>query len=257
LPVPENTRERVVQAAGGALGGTATQLATLPSIAKTATTEFGRGIANQMAQQPGRQLAATVPSTAASQVVGESYGPVAGMAAGMVTGAPFSVGLKPRDVDFIPTTQELKQTAGKLYEFADKSGVVFKSKEFNNFANKTSIELRREGVDPTLTPKAEAALRRLEDASGQPISISELDRLRRIALISAMSTDPADRKFGGMLIEKIDNFFDSANSSNLRVQDKKAVEALKDARDLFLMLQSFVQKQILRNLAWNKHCVVG
>ena len=245
LPVPENTRERVVQAAGGALGGTATQLATLPSIAKTATTEFGRGIATQMAQQPGRQLAAAVPSTAAAQVVGESYGPVAGMAAGMVTGAPFSVGLKPRDVDFIPTTQELKQTAGKLYEFADKSGVVFKSKEFNNFANKTSIELRREGVDPTLTPKAEAALRRLEGASGQPISISELDRLRRIALISAMSTDPADRKFGGMLIEKIDNFFDSANSSNLRVQDKKAVEALKDARDLW---KKGKKSQILENI---------
>jgi len=233
LPVPENTRERVVQAAGGALGGTATQLATLPSIAKTATTEFGRGIATQMAQQPGRQLAATVPSTAAAQVVGESYGPVAGMAAGMVTGAPFSVGLKPRDVDFIPTTQELKQTASKLYDIADKSGVAFKKNEFESFANKTALELRREGVDPTLTPKAEAALKRLESASGQPISMSELERLRRVALIAAMSSDPADRNFGGQLIQKIDGFVENASPNQFRVQDKKAIEALKDARELW------------------------
>ena len=245
FPVPQTTGERIIESGGSALGGLGTQLATLPSVAKTATTEVGRNIAEQMAQQPGRQVAATLPSVAASQVVGERYGPVAGMAASMVTGAPFSIGLKPKDVDYIPTTQELKETAGKLYEFADKSGVVFKSKEFNNFANKTSIELRREGVDPTLTPKAEAALKRLEGASGQPISISELDRLRRIALISAMSTDPADRKFGGMLIEKIDNFFDSANSSNLRVQDKKAVEALKDARDLW---KKGKKSQILENI---------
>ena len=245
LPVPENTRERVIQGAGGALGGTATQLTTLPSIAKTATTEFGRGLAGQMAQQPGRQLAATVPSVAASQVVGEQYGPVAGMAAGMLAGAPFSVGLKPKEVDFIPTTQELKTTASKLYEFADKSGVAFKKNDFDNFASRTASELRREGIDPTLTPKADAALKRLESASGQPISLSELERLRRVSLISAMSNDPADRKFGSMLIEKIDNFVENSNPNQFRVQDKKAIEALQDARQLWKQSK---KSQILENI---------
>jgi len=233
FPVPQTTGERVIQAGGSALGGVGTQLSTLPSVAKTATTEMGRGIAEQMAQQPGRQIAATLPSTAASQVIGERYGPVAGMAAGMAAGAPFSVGLKPRDVDFIPTTQELKQTASKLYDIADKSGVAFKKNEFESFANKTALELRREGVDPTLTPKAEAALKRLESASGQPILMSELERLRRVALIAAMSSDPADRNFGGQLIQKIDGFVENANPSQFRVQDKKAIEALKDARELW------------------------
>lgn len=245
LPVPETTSERVIQGAGGGLFGTATQLATLPSIARTATTEFGRGLAGQMAQQPGRQLAATVPSVAASQVVGENYGPVPAMLASVAAGAPFSVGLRPREVDYIPTTQELKTTAGKLYEFADKSGVAFKKTDFDNFAIKTASELRREGVDPTLTPKADAALKRLESASGQPISMSELDRLRRIALISAMSNDPADRRFGGMLIEKIDGFIENATPSQFRVQDKKAIEALKDARQLW---KQGKKSQILENL---------
>jgi hypothetical protein len=245
LPVPETTSERMVQAAGGALGGTTAQLTTLPSVARTATTEFGRGLAGQMAQQPGRQLAAAAPSAAVSQKVGEDYGPIAGMLAGTATGLPFSVGVKPKDVDVIPTTAELKETAGKLYKFADDSGVSFRKNAFQSFATKTAAELRKEGVDPTLTPKAEAALRRLESVSDQPITISELERLRRVALISAMSTDAADRNFGGQLIQKIDDFIENATPSQFRVQDPKALEALKEARQLW---KQGKKSQILENI---------
>lgn len=245
LPVPETTRERMVQAAGGALGGTATQLATLPSISRTATTELGRGLAGQMATQPGRQLSAAAPSAMVSQKVGEDYGPLAAMLAGTATSVPFGIGLKPKDVDVIPTTEELKATAGKLYQFADDSGVSFKKNAFQSFATKTAAELRKEGVDPTLTPKAEAALRRLESASTQPITISELERLRRVALISAMSPDAADRNFGGQLIQRIDDFIENATPSQFRVQDPKALDALKEARQLWKQSK---KSQILENL---------
>lgn len=245
LPVPETTRERMVQAAGGALGGTATQLATLPSISRTATTELGRGLAGQMSAQPGRQLSAAAPSAMVSQKVGEDYGPLAAMLAGTATSVPFGIGLKPKDVDVIPTTEELKATAGKLYQFADDSGVSFKKNAFQSFATKTAAELRKEGVDPTLTPKAEAALRRLESASTQPITISELERLRRVALISAMSPDAADRNFGGQLIQRIDDFIENATPSQFRVQDPKAIDALKEARQLWKQSK---KSQILENL---------
>lgn len=233
LPVPETTRERMIQSAGGALGGTAAQLTTLPSIAKTATTEVGRGIASQMAAQPSRQFAAAAPSAMVSQSVGEDYGPVAGMLAGTAASLPFAAGLKPREVDVIPTTEELKATAGKLYKFADDSGVSFKKNAFQSFATKTAAELRKEGVDPTLAPKAEAALKRLEDSATQPITLSELDRLRRIALIAAMSETAADRNFGGQLIQRIDDFIEKASPNQFRVQDPKAIDALKEARQLW------------------------
>jgi hypothetical protein len=245
LPVPETTRERMVQAGGGALGGASTQLAALPSIAKTATTELGRGLAGQMAVQPGRQLAAAAPSAMVGQKVGEDYGPVAGMLAGTATSLPFSMGLKPREVDVIPTTEELKATAGKLYKFADDSGVSFKKNAFQSFATKTAAELRKEGVDPTLSPKANAALQRLEDAATQPITLSELDRLRRVALISAMSSDAADRNFGGQLIQRIDDFIENASPNQFRVQDPKAIEALKEARQLW---KQGKKSQILENI---------
>lgn len=245
LPVPETTRERMVQAAGGALGGASTQLAALPSISRTATTELGRGLAGQMAVQPGRQLAAAAPSAMVGQKVGEDYGPVAGMLAGTATSLPFSMGLKPREVDVIPTTEELKATAGKLYKFADDSGVSFKKNAFQSFATKTAAELRKEGVDPTLSPKANAALQRLEDAATQPITLSELDRLRRVALISAMSSDAADRNFGGQLIQRIDDFIENASPNQFRVQDPKAIEALKEARQLW---KQGKKSQILENI---------
>ena len=233
FPVPANRRERVIQAAGGGLGGAATQLATLPSIARTATTETGRGLAAAMAEQQGRQLAAAAPAAASAQVAGEEFGPVAGQLAGMATAAPFSVGAKPRQVEKIPTVQELKQTASKLYKIADESGVVFKSNPFSSFVSQTAAELRKGGVNPKLTPKADAALDILVQAKGKPATLSELENLRRIALIAATSGDDADRTFGSRIIEKIDSFVETAPDSAFAVKDKNAIEALKDARNLW------------------------
>ena len=233
LPQPETRGERVLQSVSGALTGAGTQLATAPAMAKAATTELGRYTAEQLAQQPVRQFAATAPAAAASQVTGEEFGAVPGMAAGMLASAPFAIGAKSKPVEQIPTTSELKATASRLYDVADKSGVVFKSKPFTAFANQTASELRKEGVDPTLTPKAEAALNRLNQASNQPLTMSELERLRRVALIAATSNDSADRTFGGKLIEKIDNFVENAPDSSFAVKDKKGIEALKEARGLW------------------------
>lgn len=233
LPVPETRGERVLQSVSGGLAGAGTQLATAPAMAKTATSELGRYTAEQLAQQPVRQIAATAPSAAASQVVGEEFGAVPGMAAGMLAAAPFGIGAKSKPVEQIPTTAELKSTASRLYDVADKSGVVFKSQPFTSFAKQTALELRKEGVDPTLTPKAEAALNRLIQAADQPLTMSELERLRRVALIAATSNDAADRTFGGKLIEKIDKFVEDAPDTSFAVKDKKGIEALKEARGLW------------------------
>ncbi len=233
LPVPETTGERVMQSVAEAVSGTGVQTATSPSMAKAATTPFGRNIAETIGAQPVRQLAAAGPSAAASQIVGERFGPVPGMIAGMATAAPFGIGAKPTQQDYIPTTQELKQTASRLYDVADQSGVMFKRNEFSTFAAKTINDLRKEGVDPTLTPKANAALQRLQDSVNDPMTLSNVDRLRKIALIAATSNDPADRTFGGKLIERIDSFVENSGPSQFAVSDPKAIEALKEARGLW------------------------
>lgn len=233
FPVPETTSERALQAASEAIGATGTQVATAPAMAKAATTGFGRGISEMLGSQPARQVTAAAPSAIASQVVGERFGPIPGMVAGMASSAPFAIGAKSTPQDYVPTTQELKQTAGRLYDLADNSGVRFKQNEFASFAAKTINELRKEGVDPTLTPKANAALQRLQDSVNDPMTLSNVDRLRKIALIAATSKDPADRTFGGKLIERIDSFVENAGPSQFAVNDPKAIEALKDARGLW------------------------
>ena len=88
LPEPQTMTERALVAGGGALGGAGGQLGALSQLARTATTQTGRGIAQTLAQQPGRQLAAAAPAGAAAQAVGEqNESPLAGMAAGAAVGA--------------------------------------------------------------------------------------------------------------------------------------------------------------------------
>jgi hypothetical protein len=233
LPVPETTSERAMQAAAEAVGATGTQVATAPAMAQRAITGLGKGIAESIGSQPVRQIAAAAPSAVASQVVGERFGTIPGMFAGMAASAPFAIGAKPTQQDYVPSTQDLKQTAGRLYDIADKSGVRFKTNEFSTFAAKTINELRKEGVDPTLTPKANAALQRIQDSVNEPMTLSNVDRLRKIALIAATSNDPADRTFGGKLIERIDSFVENSGPSQFAVSDPKAIEALKEARSLW------------------------
>ncbi len=233
LPVPETTSERAVQSAAEALASTGTQVTTAPFMAQRAVTGLGRGISEAIGSQPVRQIAAAGPAAVSSQVVGERFGPVPGMLAGMATSAPFSIGAKQSAQDYVPSTQELKQTAGRLYDIADQSGVRFKTNEFSTFAAKTINELRKEGVDATLTPKANAALQRIQESVNEPMTLSNVDRLRRIALIAATSNDPADRTFGGKLIERIDSFVENSGPSQFDVSDPKAIEALKEARSLW------------------------
>lgn len=233
LPVPETTGERALQAASEAVSSAGTQVLTAPRTAQTATTGFGRGIAEMLGQSPIRQVTAAPVSAAVAQNVGETYGQVPGMVAGMVASAPFGVGTKSIGGEKVPSIDELKATSRSLYDIADKSGVTFKQSAFDQFANKTIADLRAEGVDPTLTPKADAALRRMQDASKNPLTLSEVDRLRRIALIAVTSNDAADRTFGSKLIDKLDNFVETANPNQFFVNNPKAVDALKEARDLW------------------------
>ena len=233
LPVPETTGERALQAASEALASTGTQVMTAPRVAQTATTSFGRGVSEMLGATPIRQVTAAPVSAAVSQGVGETYGTVPGMLAGMAVSAPFGIGAKPTGGEKVPSINELKQTSRNLYDIADKSGVTFKKNAFGSFANKAIADLRAEGVDPTLTPKADAALRRLEVASKSPLTLSEVDQLRRVALIAVTSNDAADRAFGGKLIDRLDNFVENAQPNQFSVSDPKAIEALKEARDLW------------------------
>jgi len=245
LPVPETTRERMVQAAGGALGGASTQLATLPSIAKTATTELGRGLAGQMAVQPGRQLAAAAPAATAAQYTTETTGsPVAGMVAGMVTGAPFAAGTRPTG----PSREVLAAQATAAYEAAKKSGIAFNPTRFSQSMGRIAGDLRQEGYTPTGYPKIEAAFKELTDV-GMPKDFTELQALRKIIQGAQASADQEERRLASILKNRFDSYIVNADKADIvGTGNKTGVAAWNQARNTYSrMMKADVFDEMLAN----------
>lgn len=230
LPVPETTGERAIQAGGGALGGTAAQLATLPSIARTATTDLGRKVAEMLSQAPGRQLAAAAPSAMAAQTVAEETGsPVAGMAAGMATGAPFGVGVR-QPVGI--SREQIAKQASASFERAKQAGIAFEPQKFSQNMAKIAGDLRQEGYTPTGYPKIEAAINEL--TAQTPKDFTELQALRKIVQNAQASPDAAERRLATILKDRFDDYVLNAPTSDMiGTNTKTGVGIWKQARDQY------------------------
>lgn len=105
-----------------------------------------------------------------------------------------------------PTTQELRQQAGRLYDQARDRGVVVRQDSFDDFATGLANRIKAEGADPDVTSGAYAAVRRLEAARGRDVSLRDIDTLRRVAGNAATSNNPSDRRLAGMMLEGIDDY---------------------------------------------------
>ena len=230
FPVPETTGERALQTGASALTGVGGQLQALPSVARTAQTEMGRGLATELSKAPTRQLAAAAPSAAVGQAVGETTGsPVAGMVAGMGTGAAFGVGAKQ---PVAPSRSEIATQASKSFEAARQAGIAFDPQKFSGNMSKIAGDLRQEGYTPTGYPKIEAAIKELTATT--PKDFTELQALRKIIQNSQASPDAAERRLASILKEKFDDYILNAPQSDLiGTNTKTGVAVWKQARDQY------------------------
>lgn len=131
----------------------------------------------------------------------------------------------------IPSVDELKTQSRAAYKKATDAGVFFDAKQFDSFVDNLRNNLRdKEGkrVDilPELHPKSNAVLNAFEKYKGSNKTLDDMDALRQVARDAAASIDPADRRVGMILRNKIDEFVE-----NVPVGDKAGVEALKEARN--------------------------
>lgn len=231
FPVPETTGERVIQAGGGALAGTASQLATLPSFAKNASTELGRKIAETMAQQPGRQLAASAPAAAASQLAYETTGsPLAGQIAGMGTGAAFGVGARTNPK---VNPSDIAAKSAQAYATARQSGILMDSQKFNGEMSKIATQLRSEGYTPTGFPRLSGVIDELTNNS-LPKDFTELHALRKLVRTAQRSTDPEEQRLATILMDRLDTYVLNAPDNHiLTTGTKDGVKAWAEARNLY------------------------
>lgn len=111
-----------------------------------------------------------------------------------------------------PDLKTIKTQATNAYKELDNLGIRVKPKVFENFANKLSGKLKREGIDPILHPKSTAAIGRIVDDIGQAKKPSELETLRKIAKDAASSIDPSDARLGTIIVREIDDSLDKLST---------------------------------------------
>ena len=131
----------------------------------------------------------------------------------------------------IPSVDQLKTLSRAAYKKAAESGVFYNANQFDDFVDNLNVNLRdRDGkrviVVPELHPKSKAVLEAFGRYKGSNKTLEDMDDLRQIARDASSSTDPADRRVGTIIRNKIDNFIENDAPSG----GEEGVEALKEAR---------------------------
>jgi len=225
-PRAETRMERMVQAGGEALGGAAGQItagraaAALPGAMGTTGREISRA--------PIQQLIAAPVSGATATGVAEATGsPLAGMAAGVGSAAPFGLSRVKREQ--APTAEQLLQQSRQNYQTLEQSGLQFDPAKFTGKMSQVGADLRKEGYTPTGYPKITGALSELTSTT-QPKDVTELQALRSIVKNAQGSTDRAEARLAGILLDDFDEYVLNAPPTDLVGGNKQAVEAWKTAR---------------------------
>lgn len=135
-----------------------------------------------------------------------------------------------------PSTQELQDAANQAYKVADESGVVISKDAVNKAVNRIQKTAAREGIDPTLHPDSMAALKRLQQAADNHLSLQGADILHKVLGAAKGAAKPADRRMASLLQDKWDSFVENLKQKDmLGGESPEAAQILPAARALYAM----------------------
>jgi hypothetical protein len=140
-----------------------------------------------------------------------------------------------------PSTDDLRQQAGAIYDSARARGVEVRGDHFGQFADDIAARVVDEGLDPDITPRAAAALRRIAATreAGRDVSLRDLDILRRISGRAASSPDPNERRLAGMITEGLDDYMIRLSDPDLVAGNAQGLgDDLQRARDLWRQMRN-------------------
>jgi len=130
------------------------------------------------------------------------------------------------------TNEELRAAAKGFYRRADEAGVT--ANPIRPLFDDVKSTVIKEGIDPTLHPRATAALQRMEAVADQPISFQNLEILRRVANGAGKGLDKDEGRIAGHIVDKIDDFVSKLSAKDVSSGDAKvAAEMVTKARDLW------------------------
>ena len=184
------------------------------------TSGTGAAIAQQVA-----------PNNPLAEFAGQMIGGMApGAVAGIFTGRP-RVGTG--NVD------ELRTAKSAAYKAADDLGIAYTPQAYDDMLTDIATDLKAAKINPNRHQAAYSVMEDLVAQRGRPMTLTELDQWRQIIrrdLITPSYTNKAmaaDADFGQTMLDKIDDFINSASGQQVISGDaSKAGPAMLAAREL-------------------------
>lgn len=126
------------------------------------------------------------------------------------------------------TSKQLKEQSQAAYQAAESIQASVSPSQFSNLTYKLEETLGKSGFNPILHPKANVAVNAFVEQAkaGQPVTLNQLDTLRRVASRAAGSKSPDEQRIGSALVRDVDQFI----GQNI---ETAAVEQIEKARDLW------------------------
>lgn len=205
---------------------------------QSAITRFGqpRSEAAKATLQAVGALAKPVTDVAEATGADVALAPLAAEAQALaaVSRAPRVPKIAPEKV---PSTEELGTAAKQAYARAKEAGAVAAPEGYSRMSSGMRASLREQGFNPKLHPKAAAVVEEIEmTGAGKPVSLDELEILRRQALAAERSIEADERRIAGLIIDRLDDYADALASGAEKTvggNSAAAVAARKEARDFY------------------------
>jgi hypothetical protein len=138
------------------------------------------------------------------------------------------------------TLGAVKKQASDLFNGIKEAGVHFKPESVSTLADGLMIDLKEAGISRALDPGSSAVMRELRKlAKGDvPVSFTDLESARRMAINVLSSPNKSDRQFAGKIIGNIDSFVERVGSKDIdyslkSVDPTKLKSTIDTARQLW------------------------
>lgn len=210
--------------------------AAVPALAKAGGALGLAGRTGSMAAQ-GAALGATEAAIGEKDIGdGALYGGIAG-ALGNVAGEGISAGVRRVAGAFnkapaVPTRESLEALKNQAYAAADNAGVIYSPAAVDRLNQRVASELSKIGFDPALQPGATVALKRIQDLTGQNVTLTGLDTVRKIASNGFVPGNKSNNSAISKIIDAIDDVMENPAAADVLTGNGAAAgRVLTDARD--------------------------
>lgn len=216
----------------------------LPKIASGGES-VARGTLRDMGRSTAVQDAVGAGLSAAGGEVGAEYGGDAGRVAGTFLApmaapaakAALSKAMTPSPDQMIkraaPGVDQLKDKASQLYQQIDDMGVKISEPHVGKLVSRIANTVKNAGFHPKIHPKVAAALDEVTVSGEGALSVSDVDKLRRVVGAAAKSIEPDEQRIARLMMNDIDSFLDDIPKTALSGGDESAGETLRQARQLW------------------------